>query len=37
MKGWRYITEVLKPVYRNGILMNDMTFDEVRDGTRMNF
>jgi len=33
----KFYTEVLRPVYSNGILMNDMTFDEVRQGTKLDF
>lgn len=32
-----FYSEALRPVYSNGILINEMTFDEVRDGTKLDF
>lgn len=33
----KFYSEVLRPVYCNGVLANEMTFDDVRSGTRLNF
>lgn len=33
----KFYTEVLRPVYINGKLMNEMTLDEVRQGTMLDF
>lgn len=33
----KFYSEVLRPVYSNGILMNEMSFDEVRQGTKLEF
>ena len=33
----KFYSEVLRPVYCNGVLINELTFDEVRQGTRLDF